>query len=154
MESGASFRISQNLFHPIGITLAANLVVRRHCGLPQHNTTKGRWIFGHVLADYSICFCSVQVRCSVGRRPIITSRKPQVNLSALIFAVVEHTIDPIVKGKGGGASGQTVVPSPGRALRRVVKLHKQEIKRRVLDGIVKMSIWDNTLGRSRDIVGS
>src|ERR1700722_9370426 len=84
----------------------------------------------------------------------IRTYKPQVNLSALIFAVVEHTIDPIVKGKGGGAGGQTVVPSPGRALRCVVKLHKQEIKRRVLNGIVKMSIWDNALGRSRDIVGS
>lgn len=84
----------------------------------------------------------------------IRTYKSQVNLSALIFAVVEHTIDPIVKGKVGGASGQTVVPSSGRALRCVVKLHKQEIKRRVLDGIVKMSIWDNTLGRSRDIVGS
>ena len=73
MESGASFRISQNLFHPIGVILAANLVVRRYCGLPQHNTTKSRWVFGHVLADHSICFSSVQVICSVGRRPIRTS---------------------------------------------------------------------------------
>ena len=84
----------------------------------------------------------------------IRTYKSQINPSALTFAVVEHTVDPIIKGKSGGASGQTIVPSPSRALRCVVKLHKQEIKRRVLDGIVKMSIWDSALGRSRDIVGS
>lgn len=66
-------------------------------------------------------------------------------------------LDPSVKRNVGvGAATRTVAVvkvRSGRALCRVVKLDEEKVKRRVLDSISKVSVRNDALWCSGDIVG-